>query len=363
MSADTVARILRADLRRFAGYRSARSEGLDGTIWLNANESPWPAPADPGGQCRRYPEPQPAALRAAMASLHGVRSGQVLLGRGSDEGIDLLLRAFCAPGRGAVVVAPPVFGMYAVCARLHGARVVEVPLRDGEAGFTARLDAIADAALAAEASLVFLCSPGNPTGEAIALAGIAALAARLRGRAMVAVDEAYAEFGAQPSAAGLLRSHDNIAVLRTLSKAHALAALRVGCVLSGEDVVEALRRCQAPYPLPQPCVAAALAGLSPAALARTAARVATVRGERARMHERLAGLPGVRRAYPSQGNFLLVRFADADAALQRLLAAGVVVRDMRAFPQLADALRISIGTPEQNDAVLAALATPATEAA
>lgn len=363
MRTRTATRLLREDLRDFSGYRSARSESLGGTIWLNANESPWAAPGDAPGRWRRYPQPQPAVLREAMAALHGVRPAQVLLGRGSDEGIDLLLRAFCAPGRGTIVVAPPVFGMYAVCARLQGARVVDVPLQDGEAGFRPRLDAMREATLAADASLVFLCSPGNPTGDAIALDDIKALALGLRGRAIVVVDEAYGEFGVQASAARLVDDHDNIVVLRTLSKAHALAALRIGCVLAGEDIIEAMRRCQAPYPLPQPCADAALDALAPAVLASTAERVRQLCVERARLGACLASLPGVRRVYPSQGNFLLVRFADADAAFARLLTAGVVVRDMRAFPQLGDALRISIGTPAQNDAVVAALTVPVGEVA
>ena len=363
MSTRTAERLLREDLRGFGGYRSARSEEADGAIWLNANESPMAAAVDPQGLWRRYPQPQPLALRAAMAGLYAVSPEQVLLGRGSDEGIDLLVRAFCTPGQGTIVVAPPVFGMYAVCARLHGAGVAEAPLLDGPDGFRPRLDAIGDAALSVDARLVFLCSPGNPTGEALAPSAIAALATRLRGRAMVVVDEAYAEFGNQVSATGLLQDHDNIVVLRTLSKAHALAGLRVGCLLAAPDVIQAVRRCQAPYPLSQPAVAAAEAALMPTALARTAERIRLLRIERARLGMRLVALPAVRRIYPSHGNFLLARFADATDAHARLLAAGVVVRDMRALPQLGDALRISVGTPAQNDAVVAALSAPAPEVA
>ena len=363
MSVRTAETLLREDLRDFDGYRSARSEEADGAIWLNANESPMPAASDRQGLWRRYPQPQPGALRADMADLYGVDQGQVLLGRGSDEGIDLLLRAFCPPGQGTIVVAPPVFGMYAVCARLHGARLAEVPLCDGPDGFSPRLDVIGDTALAVDARVVFLCSPGNPTGDAVAPEAIAALAVRLRRRAMVVVDEAYAEFGLHASATQLLREHDNIVVLRTLSKAHALAGLRIGCLLAAPDTVEAVRRCQAPYPLSQPSVAAALAALTPIALARTSERVRLVCMERTRLGTRLATLPAVRRVYPSHGNFLLVRFVDAADAHARLLAAGVVVRDMRTFPQLGDALRISIGTPGQNDAVVAALSVPAPEVA
>ncbi|MGE4367654.1 histidinol-phosphate transaminase [Thermomonas sp.] len=359
----TVNALLREDLRDFGGYRSARSEALSGSIWLNANESAWANASDPGAALRRYPQPQPDALRERLARLYDIAPAQLLIGRGSDEGIDLLVRAFCAPGRGRIVIAPPVFGMYAVCARLQGAEVVEVPLRDGETGLCADLPALGDAALERGASLLFLCTPGNPSGELLALDAIAALAARLRGRCLVVVDEAYLEYADAPSASTLLADHDNIAVLRTLSKAHALAAARVGCVLGTPALIEALRRCQAPYPVPQPVVDAALAALAPQALALTRSRMQAVREARARLADGLRRLPQVRRVYPLAGNFLLVRFARADAAFAALLAAGVVVRDMRALPQLGDALRISVGTAEECRRVLSVLATRHGEAA
>ncbi|MBN8223873.1 MAG: histidinol-phosphate transaminase [Xanthomonadales bacterium] len=354
--AEALLDLVREDLRDFGGYASARSHALPGEVWLNANENPWANPADAGGGNRRYPDPQPPALREALARLYGCRQDQLLIGRGSDEAIDLLVRVLCVPGRDAVVVTPPVFGMYAVSARLQGAPLLEVPLVDGEAGFGADLDAVAVAAERGGAKLVFLCSPSNPTGASVPPADITALARRLAGRALVVVDEAYGEFSDQPSAIALMDAHPNIAVLRTLSKAHALAAARVGALIADPALVRVLRACQAPYPIPTPCAELALAALSEEALVRTAARVAQLCAERARMQEALASLPGVRRVYPSEGNYLLVRFADADAAFARLLAAGVVVRDQRAAPQLGDALRVSLGTPEQNARVLAALA-------
>ena len=254
----TVAALLREDLRDFAGYKSARTDLIEGSVWLNANESPWANPSDVDATLRRYPDPQPRGLRSMLANLYDVEPGQLLVGRGSDEAIDLLVRAFCAPGQGAIAIAPPVFGMYAVCARLHGARIVEVPLVDGERGLCVDLKALGDAALANGASLVFLCSPGKPSGEALPLIDVASLAIRLRGKALVVVDEAYGEYSDVPSATALFPAHENIAVLRTLSKAHALAAARVGCVLGAPELIEALRRCQAPYPMPQPVTEAAL---------------------------------------------------------------------------------------------------------
>ncbi|HEX5755521.1 MAG TPA: histidinol-phosphate transaminase [Arenimonas sp.] len=347
--------LLREDLRGFTGYASARRSAAEGRIWLNANESPWPSAADREGRAQRYPSPQPASLRAALATLYGVSPAQVLLGRGSDEAIDLLLRAFCRAGRDAVVIAPPVFGMYAVCARLQGAALIEVPLRDRDAGFVIDIEAMADAAVAGGARLLFLCSPANPTGATVPQAAIEAVLQRLAGQCLVVVDEAYIEYAEQPSAASLIDRYENLVVLRTLSKAHALAAARVGCLLASAELVSVLRDCQAPYPLPTPCVQLALAALSDDALAQTRERVVIVRRERERVRVALADLPGVSRVYRSEGNYLLVRFADADDALQRLLVAGVVVRDMRMQPQLGDALRISIGTPADNDALLSAL--------
>ena len=359
----TVAALLRADLRDFAGYKSARSDLIEGNVWLNANESAWANPSDAVAALRRYPDPQPRGLRSLLAGLYDVEPGQLLVGRGSDEAIDLLVRTFCAPGQGAIAIAPPVFGMYAVCARLHGARIVEVPLVDDAHGLRADLRALGDAALANGASLVFLCSPGNPSGEALSLIDIAALAIRLRGKALVVVDEGYGEYSDQPSATALFPAHENIAVLRTLSKAHALAAARVGCVLGSPELIEALRRCQAPYPMPQPVTEAALKALASPSLAATAARVAETREWRERLADGLRRLPQVLRVYTSAGNFLLVRFIDADAAFAQLLGAGVVVRDMRAMPQLGDALRISVGTPDECRRVLAALGADAVEVA
>ena len=352
----TASALLRDDLRDFGGYSSARSTAMRGEVWLNANESPSASTTDAEGALRRYPDPQPQPLRDALASLYGVTPAQVLATRGSDEGIDLLLRAFCAPGQGAIVIAPPVFGMYAVCAKLHGARVIEVPAQDADTGWRSDLAAMGDAALREAAALVFVCNPGNPTGEAIAIDEIERLARRLRGKALLVVDAAYAEFADADDVASLLAGNDNLVILRTLSKAHALAGARIGSVIASAEPIGMLKRCQAPYPLAQPAVQAALAALAADALARTDAAVAQVRSERERLRAALSGIAGVRRVYPSQGNFLLLRFDAAQTVFDALLAAGVVVRDMRATARLDDALRISIGTPEQNERVIAVLA-------
>ncbi len=349
--------LVREDLRDFAGYASARSSRVDGELWLNANESPWPNRASGAGAVRRYPEPQPVELRGALAELYGCRPEQLLVGRGSDEGIELLVRAVCRPGADAVLVTPPTFGMYAVCARLHGTRVVELPLVDDDDGFGCDFAAIARMAEAEAVKLVFLCSPGNPAGNLLPLDAIEALAHGLEGHALVVVDEAYLEYARQPSAATLLGRQRNIAVLRTLSKAHALAAARIGSVIADAELIALLRRCQAPYPLPAPCTELAGRALDSQSRESTDAHVVTVQAERGRLATALEASPKVRRVYPSRANFLLVRFVDAQAVFARLIEDGIVVRDMRATAGLDDALRITIGNPDQNSRVIRAIAS------
>ena len=349
--------LVRSDLRDFAGYRSARTDRLEGTVWLNANESPWANPADTASGLRRYPEPQPPQLREALADLYGCAPQQLLAGRGSDEGIDLLLRALCRPGDDAVIITSPTFGMYAVCARLHGTRVIDVPLREGADGYACDFGALGEVAERKAAKIVFLCTPGNPGGNLLPLDRIAALAARLAEKAVVVVDEAYLEFADAPSAITLLASLPNIVVLRTLSKAHALAGARLGTVIGDAALIAVLQRCQAPYPLAVPCVVAALEAIAPEARLLTSERVRGVVAERARLEAGLAVLPAIRRVIPSRANFVQVRCTDAQAVFDALLDAGIVVRDLRAMPGLSDALRITIGTPEQNSRVLDVVAS------
>ncbi len=348
--------LVRDDLRDFAGYASARRANVTGHVWLNANESPWPSPADADGlSLNRYPEPQPAALRARMASLYGVPEGSLLITRGSDEGIDLLVRAFCRAGVDGILTAPPTFGMYAVCARVQNAAVYAVPLRDGPSAFSLDEDAILATVSSQPVKLVFLCSPAYPTGQALPLAQVRAIATALQGRAVLVIDEAYGEFSPVDSASSLLGEFENLVVLRTLSKAYALAGARVGCVIAAPALIGLLRNLIAPYPVPAPCAALALASLAPEAVAMAERRLEISLTERHRVELALSALPNVTRVYESAGNYLLVRFTDAESAFVRLLAVGVVVRDMRAVPGLADALRISIGSPAENDALLSAL--------
>lgn len=324
---------------------------------LHANENPWRYLGDRSAAgLNRYPEPQPRAVEERLAALYGVRPEQLIAGRGSDEGIDLLARVFLAPGSDAALICPPTFGMYAVATRIQGARVVEVPLAR-DAGYALDEDALV-AALAPAVKLVFVCTPNNPTGNLVDAGLIERLAARLADRALLVVDEAYAEFSDAPSLARRIGVLPNVVVLRTLSKAYALAGARVGAVLADGAIIELLRRVIPPYSMATPTTEAVLAALEPAPLARARARIAELKAERSRLAAALAALPLVRRVWPSAANFMLVDCTDAALLLARARAAGFLLRDFSHGPLTPGAVRITVGTPEQNERLLEGLAGP-----
>lgn len=343
--------LARPEIRTLQPYSSARMEAGGAQIMLNANESAWEPAGDAALGCNRYPDPQPAALLQALAALYGVQREQLCVGRGSDEAIDLLVRAFCRAGHDAVVIQPPTFGMYAVSARIQNAAVIEVSLAED---FSLDVSALL-AAITPAVKLVFLCTPNNPSGKSISRDDIEHVAQALAGKALLVVDEAYIEFSDQPSAIDLIGRYENLAVLRTLSKAWALAGARIGTLVANPEVIGLIRRIMQPYPLPLPCVAAALVALSPSGQVAAREHIAIVREQRALMRDALAGLLGVREVLTSDANFLAVRFDNAGAVYQRLLQASIVVRDVRRYPRLHDALRITVGTPEENARVLAVL--------
>ena len=324
---------------------------------LHANENPWRHPGDRSqAGLNRYPEPQPRALEARLAALYGVSPSQLLAGRGSDEGIDLLVRAFLRAGQDAALVCPPTFGMYAFATRVQGATLLEVPLARA-AGYA--LDEAAMARrLTPEVKLVFLCTPNNPTGNPLAPDVILRLLERLAGRALVVVDEAYGEFGAAPSWCTRLAEFPNLVVLRTLSKAYALAGARCGAVLADAAIIEMLRRILPPYAIPSPTAEAVAEALGGEALADAQARIAELRRERERLAQGLRCLPHVLHVWPSQANFLLVECADAPALLARARRAGFLLRDFSQGALTPGAVRVSVGAPEQNDRLLAGLAAP-----
>ncbi len=348
---------VRPELLSLRGYSSARMESSGGTTLLNANESAWAAITDPAAALQRYPEgQQPVALVLRLAALYGVAPEQVLAGRGSDECIDLLTRAFCRAGRDAILHSTPTFTMYRVSADVQGARVLDAPLR-AASEFEWDVDAVRAMALAEpDLKLAFVCSPNNPTGGAVAPDRVLELAHALRGRALVVVDEAYVEFADVPSLVGRVAATPNLAVLRTLSKAHALAGARVGALVADPELVALMRRLMAPYPIPTPSLQAALLALAPDSVAATRRRCDAVRSERGRMTRELARVRAVLHAFDSQANFVCVRFRDAPSAFRALRERGIAVRDVGAQPGLAQCLRITVGRPDENDAVLETVA-------
>jgi len=344
--------LARPEIRELKAYQHASWE--PGLVRLHANELPWRAPLDQSAAgLNRYPEPHPHELAARLAALYGVDSDWVLAGRGSDEAIDLLTRAYCRAGQDAVLITPPTFGMYGVAARIQGASVLEVPLRR-DRDFALEVPAVL-AAATPQVKLVYLCTPNNPTGNLLDRTGVLKLATELAGRALLVVDEAYVEFAGTPSLASELRAHPALVVLRTLSKAYGLAGARCGALLAQPEVVALLRKVIQPYAVTQLSIEAVFRTLETPHLSLAAQRVADLIAERTRLASALAALRGTLRVWPSAANFLLVDFAEPAVALQRARAAGLLLRDVRAHPALSCSLRISVGSRAQNDQLLASL--------
>jgi histidinol-phosphate aminotransferase len=319
---------------------------------MHANEMPWRAQGDNTlSGLNRYPEPQPRALVERMAMLYGAPVSRVLVGRGSDEAIDLLARAFCRAGEDSVVITPPTFGFYKVAAKIQGATVREVPLsRDGF-----RLDAEAVIAAGQSSKLVFLCSPNNPTGNLLDEAAMLRVCTELADTSLVVLDEAYIEFADRRSLVARLAEFPNLVILRTLSKAYALAGARLGTLLASEEIVGLLKRIIPPYAIPASTIEEVLTLTEAPQRALSAGRIRTLLAERAVMAQRLARSAAVARVYPSDANFLLVECREPQRFLQAGREAGLIVRDFSAVPALTGCLRISIGTPDQNERLLTAV--------
>ena len=342
--------LARPDILELQPYQHAK---WDPTLErMHANEMPWRAQGDNSiAGLNRYPEPQPRALVERLARLYDVPAERVLVGRGSDEAIDLLVRAFCRAGVDSVVTCPPTFGFYKVAARIQGATVVEVPLL--EDGY--RLDTEAVIHAGRSAKIVFLCSPNNPTGNLLAERDLLRVCRELATSALVCVDEAYIEFTGRASLAAHLDRAPNLVVLRTLSKAYALAGSRCGTLIAGEEIVGLLKRIIPPYAIPESTVEDVLRLTETPQRAIAGERIRTLLAEREKMRVRLEANPAVVKVFPSDANFLLVKCRDARGFLETGRSVGLLVRDFSSAPGLAGCLRISVGTPEQNERLLAAL--------
>ncbi len=338
------AELARAEIRALKPYASARALADSAGVLLNANENPWPPAGDAGLGLNRYPDPQPAELKSRLAQVYGIDESQLLVTRGSDEGIDLLVRVFCRAGSDRVLVCPPCFGMYALSAKVQNAAVVEAPLIEGDNDWlldNERIDR------APPCRLYFLCSPNNPTGNLIAPETVLALARRVADHGLVVIDEAYIEFCDRPSLAAQVKHQSNLVVMRTLSKAYALAGCRIGAVIADGQVIDLLRRIIAPYPLPTPSVAAAQAALAPDALARHEAQLATLSRLKAELLKALGAHPDVLTVWPGHANFVLARVTDSGALMQAALKAGIRLRDQSAQPGLNNCVRITVGSESE----------------
>jgi histidinol-phosphate aminotransferase len=341
----------RPDIRALTAYSHAAWE--PSLTRLHANELPWRVPGDStGAGLNRYPEPQPPPLVQGLARLYGVHSEQLLVGRGSDEAIDLLLRVFCRAGEDNIIICLPTFGMFGVAARIQGAQVRTVPLH-AATNFALDSDAIV-AAVDDNTKLVFVCSPNNPTANATDPAILVALARTLAPRALLVVDEAYIDFANVPSLCPQLQQLPNLAILKTLSKAHGLAGARVGALIAAPEIIALARKVIPPYAITQLTVETVAPLLRPEAVAAMQQRVRDLLAERTRLAQALATTPGILRVWPSDANFLLIDCADPDDVLRRVRGAGLIIRDVRQ-PALPQALRISVGTPTENNRVLESL--------
>jgi histidinol-phosphate aminotransferase len=345
--------LARPEIVAMKPYSSARKEAPGRGILLNANESPWPLLG--GDDLNRYPEPQPGELVTRLAKLYGVAENCVLVTRGSDEGIDLLTRVFCRAGEDAILHCPPTFGMYRIAAQTQGADIVEVP-RSRESDFALDVDGVLRAlGTDPRIRLVFLTSPNNPTGDVIEPSSLSRILAGTAGRALLVVDEAYAEYCSQPSAAGLIEQHEHLVVLRTLSKAWAGAGLRCGTVLAQEAVIALLRRIIAPYPLAAPVTSLANRMLEGDIMRRQQEMLQAIRDNKRRLVKLLTDRPSVVNIWPGEANFVLLNVLKPGELLSFCAARGVILRGYRNDPSLSDCIRISVGSDEDLDALEAAL--------
>ncbi len=347
----SIVELARENVRNLTPYQSARRLGGNGDVWLNANEYPTPVEFQLTAQTlNRYPECQPKLVIERYAQYAGVKPEQVLVSRGADEGIELLIRAFCEAGKDAVLYCPPTYGMYSVSAETIGVECRTVQSIDGW-----QLDLPAIAEKLDGVKVVFVCSPNNPTGQLINPQDIRVLLEMTRGKAIVVADEAYIEFCPQATLAGWLEEYPNLVVLRTLSKAFALAGLRCGFTLANEEIIGLLLKVIAPYPLSTPVADIAAQALSPQGIVAMRERVAEILVNRQFLIAELEKLACVEEVFGSETNYVLARITTSSAVFKSLWDQGIILRDQNKQPTLSNCLRITVGTREECQRVIDAL--------
>lgn len=339
---------VRPHLLKLSPYSSARDEytGTQG-VFLDANEN---ALGSAGGVgWNRYPDPYQKQLKEKVAALKGVETQQIFLGNGSDEPIDLLIRAFCEPGKDRIASFSPTYGMYTVSAGIHEIEHVKIPLDEC---FQFKADDISKEQLAG-VKIFFICSPNNPSGNLLNTEEVKKLLEKLN--CLVVIDEAYIDFAPSASWIGSISDYDNLVVLQTFSKAWGMAAYRLGAAYANVELVSFLNKIKAPYNLNGPIQELALQAIDQADQVQI--WVQEIIKQRSLLASRLAELSIVERVYPSDANFLLVAFKDSRKVFDYLLEEKVILRDRSSQPGCAGCLRVTVGTLEENNTLITKLTT------
>lgn len=339
-------KILRPHILSLAPYSSARDEytGHVG-IFLDANENPYGSVTVQ--DYNRYPDPYQTEIKKKLAPLKNISPDQIFLGNGSDEPIDLLVRATCTPAKDRVIILPPTYGMYEVSASIHDVHIDKVPLTED---YQIRVDAVL-AAITPETKIIWICSPNNPTGNVMQDHAIETILEKFHG--LVVVDEAYIDFTDKPSWIDKLSQYRNLVVLQTFSKSWGLAGLRTGMCFASQELTKILNKIKSPYNISQPAQAALLAGLDAANKMKD--MVKEILEQRALLCNMLEKLSLVNKVFPSDANFLLVKFDDAHSVMDYLLNETIIVRDRSKVLLCEGCLRISVGTREENETLVEAL--------
>ncbi|OCG19544.1 histidinol-phosphate transaminase [Gilliamella sp. WF3-4] len=346
-------KLVRKNVQKLTPYQSARRIGGNGDVWLNANEFPVAPHFELKEQSlNRYPEPQPEKVINRYAQYVGVTPEQVIVSRGADEAIELLMRAFCEPTQDSILYCPPTYGMYQVSAETLGIETKTVPTTaDWQLdlqGIKQNLDKV---------KLIYVCSPNNPTGNLINPDDIKMLLDIAKDRALVIIDEAYIEFSPESSVVSWLANYPHLVILRTLSKAFALAGLRCGFTIANKAVIDALQKVIAPYPLATPVADIAIQALSKDGINTMKLHVINLNKQKEKFTNQLSQLPIVEKVYPSRSNYLCVKFQDNKEVFNTLWNKGIILRDQSKVIGQQNMIRITIGTQAECEAVISALKT------
>ena len=327
--------LVRANIRQLVPYSSARDEfSGEAKVFLDANENSLGSPLTKW--YNRYPDPHQRAIKEKLSVIKGIGAEHIFLGNGSDECIDLLYRSFCEPGKDNIIICPPTYGMYEVSANINDVEVRKAPLLDDFQLNLAHIETLVDA----NTKLIWICSPNNPTGNALNRTDIEMVLNNFNG--IVVIDEAYINFAKQKSFIQELAEYPNLVVLQTLSKAFASAA-----------IVEILDKVKPPYNINQATQELVLKALEEVGQVNDMIRLLV--DMREALAEVFTSMPTVEKVYPSDANFLLVKIRDARKIYDFLLTKGIVVRDRSNVKLIEDCLRITVGTEKENTILVDAM--------